>query len=444
MDLWLLQAARVMTGRRPRKSDRTRADTTLDELVKAEPNATMAEAGLDPSMRFSLRLARGLMSYGMPAYRVEDALERVADALEFEIDVFCTPTALIVTLERENETRTQVLRVQPGGTDLEKLSALYELVGRVERKEIGPADAAHRLDTILARPGRYGPIATALAYALVSAVSATLLGGGGYDIPFAGLLGLIVGVLEAAAMRVPSLARLLPSIAAFTVSFGATFIAVQGMAVRPSVLLLAATLVLLPGLTLTTAMVELATAHLVAGTSRLMAAIVTFLQLGFGVALGRHFADLLPHVPRVHDAPELPWWTELGAPFAAALAFSVLLKARPDDRGWILFAAGISLAGSRLGGFLLGAELGAFVASMLVASAAHAFARMKDRPIALILTPGILSLVPGSVGFLSVRSLLEGDVANAIETAFRMLLVAFAIAAGMLVATAAVPPRRPI
>ncbi len=420
------------------------ADSTLDELVKAGPNATLEEGGLDPSMRFSLRLARGLISYGMPAYRVEDALERVADALEFEIDVFCTPTALIVTLERDDESRTRVLRVQPGGTDLEKLSALYELVGRVEKKELGPADAAHRLDTILAREGRYGPVATALAYALVSAVSATLLGGGGYDIPFAGLLGLLVGVLEAAAKRVPSLARLLPSIASFTVSFGATFIAVEGFAVRPSVLLLAATLVLLPGLTLTTAMVELATAHLVAGTSRLMAAIVTFLQLGFGVALGRHVASLLPHEPRLHEAPELPWWTELGAPFAAALAFSVLLKARPDDRGWILLAAGISLAGSRLGGYLLGAELGAFVAAMLVASAAHAFARMKDRPIALILTPGILSLVPGSVGFLSVRSLLEGDVANAIETGFRMLLVAFAIAAGMLVATAAVPPRRPI
>lgn len=443
VDLWLLQAARVMTERRSRKS-RTSAGTTLDELVSAGPNDALADAGLDPSLRFTLRLARGLISYGMPAYRVEDALERVADALDLEIDVFCTPTALIVTLASAEDARTRVIRVQPGATDLEKLSALYELVGRVEKRELAPADAAERLDAILARPPRYGDVSTALAYALVSAVSATLLGGGGFDIPFAGLLGLVVGVLEALAKKVPSLARLLPALASFTVSFGATFIAVQGFAVRPSVLLLAATLVLLPGLTLTTAMVELATAHLVSGTSRLMAAVVTFLQLGFGVALGRHVADLLPHVPRVREAPDLPWMIELAAPFAAALSFSVLLRARPSDRVWILLAAGISLVGSRLGGWLLGAELGAFVASMLVASAAHVFARMKDRPIALILTPGILFLVPGSVGFLSVRSLLEGDVTAAIETGFRMLLIAFAIAAGMLVATAAVPPRKPI
>ena len=91
---------------------------------------------------------------------------------------------------------------------------------------------------------------------------------------------------------------------------------------------------------------------------------------------------------------------------------------------------------------MLGAELGAFVAALIVASAAHAFSRFFDRPLALILTPGILTLVPGSIGFLSVNSLLDGEVVEAISTAFRMLLVAMALAAGILVATAAVPPRR--
>ncbi|GAB4111937.1 MAG: threonine/serine exporter family protein [Sandaracinaceae bacterium] len=444
MDLWFLQAARVMSERRRhrRRTGERSSTTTLDELVQADANDALADEGLEPALAFTLRLARGLMSYGMPAYRVEEALERVTEGLGLDIDVFCTPTALIATLEGEKEARTRVVRVQPGATDLEKLSALYELVGRVERKELTPGDAAERLKTILARKPRYGPVATAIACALLSATSATLMGGGGFDIPFAALLGIVVGTLDHLAGRVPALARLLPAIAAFAVSFGATLIAVEGFAVRPSVLLLASVIVLLPGLTLTTAMMELATAHLVAGTSRLMGAIVTFLQLGFGVAFGRHVAGLLPRVPRVREAPDLPWWAELAAPFAAALAFSVLLRAKPEDRPWILLAAAVSLVGSRLGGWLLGAELGAFVAALVVASAAHAFARWKDRPIALLLTPGILFLVPGSIGFLSIRSLLEGEVTTAIETGFRMLLVATAIAAGLLVATAAVPPRR--
>jgi uncharacterized membrane protein YjjP (DUF1212 family) len=442
MDLWFLQAARVMAGKR--RSRRTGATTTLDEVVRAEADEDHAADGLDPSLRLTIHLARGLLSYGMPAFRVEDALERLADALGFDIDVFCTPTALIITLQNDAEARTRVVRVNPGGTDLERLSALYELVGRVERKELTSGDAAKRLETILARPSQLGRHGRSLAYGLVSATAAVLLGGGGLDIPFAALLGLLVGLLEAGAQKSPSLARLLPSIAAFVVSFAATMIAVQGFAVRPSVLLLAPIMVLLPGLTLTTAMVELATAHLVSGTSRLMGAVVTFLQLGFGIAFGRHIAELLPRVPRIAAAPELPWWVQLAAPFAAAIGFSSLLKARAEDRVWVLFATAVALGGSRLGGWLLGAELGAFVAALIVATAAHAFSRFFDRPLALILTPGILTLVPGSIGFLSVNSLLDGEVIEAISTAFRMLLVAMALAAGILVATAAVPPRRSI
>ena len=438
MDLWFLQAARVMAAKRLRVS----ATSTLDEVVRAVADGESAADGLDPSLRFTLQLARGLLSYGMPAFRVEDALERLAEALGFDLDAFCTPTALIITLQNDVEARTRVVRVNPGGTDLARLSAIYELVGRVERKELTPGDAAKRLDTILARPSQLGRRGRSFAYALVSATAAVLLGGGGYDIPFAAVLGLLVGFLEAGAQKSYSLARLLPSLAAFVVSFAGTAIAVQGFAVRPSVLLLAPIMVLLPGLTLTTAMVELATAHLVSGTSRLMGAIVTFLQLGFGVALGRHLAELMPSVSRITESPDLPWWVELAAPFAAAIGFSSLLKARPQDRIWVLFATAVALGGSRLGGWILGAELGAFVAALLVATAAHVFSRFFDRPLAIILTPGILSLVPGSIGFLSVNSLLDGDVVVAVATAFRMLLVAMALAAGILVATAAVPPRR--
>jgi uncharacterized membrane protein YjjB (DUF3815 family) len=56
----------------------------------------------------------------------------------------------------------------------------------------------------------------------------------------------------------------------------------------------------------------------------------------------------------------------------------------------------------------------------------------------------MLMLVPGSVGFLSVSSMLEADVVAALETAFRMILIATALAAGVLVASVAIPPRRPL
>lgn len=439
MDLWTLQAARV----RARRTNRT----SLDSLVRAAASIEHAAEGLDPSLAFTLRLSRALLGCGMPAYRVEEALERLADALGLEVDAFCTPTALVITMSRSDaskpeDVRTRVVRVEPGNPDLERLGALHDLVARVERKELTPGDAALRVEAILARPPRYGSALTVLAFALLGAAAAVLLGGSARDVPIAGALGLLVGLLGAGAGQVAALARLLPSIAALSVSFLASLLASLGVATDPSIVLLAAIIVLLPGLTVTTATIELATANLVSGTARLMGGIVTFLQLGFGVALGRVAAELLPQTSTVLDAAPLPRAAVVAAAVVSALGFTVLLRARPRDGGWVLLSVGIALAFSQLGGELLGAELGAFVGSAAVATAAHAFARLRDRPVNLMLTPGVLFLVPGSVGFLSIRSLLENDPQTAVATAFRMALVAMAIATGILVATAAVPPRK--
>ena len=103
---------------------------------------------------------------------------------------------------------------------------------------------------------------------------------------------------------------------------------------------------------------------------------------------------------------------------------------------------GVALVGSRVGGAVLGPELGALAGAMLVGVLANVCARLMDQPTSLMLVPGILYLVPGSLGFLSVRSLLENDTAGAVATAFRMGLVAMALTAGVLVSTAALPPRR--
>ncbi len=418
------------------------ADESLRSLVRAAPRETSAEPGFEERVELVVSLARALLRFGLGAHRVEEALERLSRPLGLKVDAFCTATALIVTLGDGKHLRTQVVRVAPGQTDLERLSALHDLVGRVERQELSPHDAETRVASILARGERYGVLSVIAAYGLVSAASVVLLGGGGLDIPVSGALGVLVGGLEAASVRVPTLARLLPAIAALSVSFVGSAIAASGTDVRPAVLMLAAIIVVLPGLTVTTAIIELASAHLVAGTGRLMGGAVTLLQLGFGLALGQRLASLLPHLPRVRVAPDLPDWMMIVAPLVAAIGLLVLLRANPRDGWWILFSVGLAAIDSRLGGWLLGAALGAFVAAFVLAAAANALARLRDRPAALVLVPGILFLVPGSIGFLGIRSMLDDDVTTGIETLFRMLLVAMAIAAGVLVATAAVPPGR--
>ena len=70
------------------------------------------------------------------------------------------------------------------------------------------------------------------------------------------------------------------------------------------------------------------------------------------------------------------------------------------------------------------------------------YARLADRPAMIPLVPGLLLLVPGSMGLRSLSSMLERDVVTGIDTAFAMLLVGVSLVAGLLMATASVPPRR--
>jgi uncharacterized membrane protein YjjB (DUF3815 family) len=51
-------------------------------------------------------------------------------------------------------------------------------------------------------------------------------------------------------------------------------------------------------------------------------------------------------------------------------------------------------------------------------------------------------LVPGSVGFRGLTSLLGHDTLTGVETVFSMFIVATSIVAGLLIANAVVSPRR--
>ncbi|MCA9606796.1 MAG: threonine/serine exporter family protein, partial [Myxococcales bacterium] len=372
---------------------------------------------------------------------LEEALERLATALGFALDCYSTPTALIVSIGDGARWLTRVVRAEPGETDLERLSAIHGVVGRVERREVSAADAARRVARIVARKPRYGAPTILFAYALASAATAALLGGTLPDLGVAAGLGLLVGALRFGADRVAHAGRIAPAVAALLASFLAKA-AGQWLPVQDSVLLLSAIIVLLPGFTLTVATMELATANVVAGTSRLVGGFATLVQLGFGAALGHRLGDVIPTVEHVGAGLAAPAWLPFAAYGMAALAFALLLRAAPRDLPAIFVSSVAAVLGARLGREWLGAELGALVGAILVGLVSHLHARRFDRPVLLLLTPGILLLVPGSVGFLSVSSMLEADVEGAMQLAFRMVLIATSLAAGVLVATVAIPPRR--
>jgi uncharacterized membrane protein YjjP (DUF1212 family) len=395
-----------------------------------------------PARSFVLKLGRALHAYGYPAHRLEDALGLVARRLGLEGQFFSTPTALFVSFNVDNEQKTFLLRVEPGETDLDKLARVDAVAGEVARGVLAPAAGAAQLDALRAAPPPYGRALTTLSFALASGSAARFFGGGWREIALSAVIGLVIGLLALLAGRFPGAGRVFEPVAAMISALLATVAAREAGSLSAYVTMLSGLIVLVPGFPLTVAMTELATRNLVSGTARLVATAGTFLAIGFGVALGTGLGQRLVGRPPLRLPIGLPEWTLWLALLIAPLAFCVLLKAAPRDAPWIVASGALAFGGARFGAQLLGPELGALGGALVVGLAANAYSRLLDRPAAVTLVPGILLLVPGSIGFQSLSSLLGRETLLGVEAAFRMTLVAVSLVTGLLFAGVLLPERK--
>lgn len=395
----------------------------------------------DATAELLVRLARAMHAAGSPAYRLEEALTKVAAGERLEAQFFSTPTSIFAAFGSGIDQRMVLARVAPGDVDLERMHELAELLEALSEGRLDRSGAIARLDAIEARVPRYGPTLSMVAFAAVSAGAARFFGGGWIELAVAAAVGLVIGLLAAWLGPRPAGARVFELVAAGTASLLATLAAATGVGHNAFLVTLAGLIVLVPGLTLTVAMNELASRHLVAGSARLAGALTTFVVLAFGVAIGAQIGSI-PGIPTPIVPVPTPAWTEPLALLCSAAGLTVLLRARPRDFPWVLAAAVLAVVGGRLGAAALGPELGAFLGALVIGLAGNAFARWTRRPAAILQVPGLLLLVPGSVGFRSLAALLERETLAGIQTAFSMVLVSIALVAGLLVAGAVLSPRR--
>lgn len=392
---------------------------------------------------FVLHLGRALHSYGEASHRLEDMLGAMSDRLGLKgAQFFTQPTSIMASFGPLGRQRTHMLRVEPGELSLGRLAAVEGVSRDVAQGRVSPEEGTDRIAEIGRTPPPYGPFTTTLAFAGISGATCQLLGGGGREIAAATLLGLGLRLFMLVAAPQPRLGRVFEPMAAFLVSAAAVALAHLLGPLSVLTATLAGLIVLLPGLMLTTALSELSSRQLAAGTARLSGAFITFLGLGFGVALGNRLGAAAFGAPALAEPAALPAWGALAALLLSPLCSIVILRAAPRDAPWIIVASIIgAVAGSR-GAAALGGELGAFAGGFAVALASNAYARWRHRPPAVVQVPAILLLVPGSIGFRSLNSLMERQALAGIETAFSMMLTAVALVAGLLIAGVIAPEPR--
>ncbi len=392
-------------------------------------------------MAFCLELGRAFLTYGVPAHRFEEGMARICRKLGLEGQFFALPTAFFASLEKGGQRWTFFERLQAADLDLEKLSKLQELTEELLEGHVGAEAAAGEVRTLLAAPSRWGNPVTVLCFGLGSMPAACFFGGGWREMALTGLLGLLVGLGAVLLGQRAGLARLIHPVSGLLVGFLAVLMAHGIPHVSPQILTVAGLIVLLPGLRLVVAMNELATGNLVAGTARLVDTAMTFLALGFGVALGQRLAaPWLEGALRGAPLP-LPGWALAVSLAMAAAGLLVLFRARPADFPWILGACVLAFLGARGGSAWLGPQFGVGLGAFALGLASNLYSRAARRPSVVPLLPGLMVLVPGGLGFTGLEFIIQKQLVAGLDTAFQALFVAIALLTGLLLAHAVVEPR---
>lgn len=138
----------------------------------------------------------------------------------------------------------------------------------------------------------------------------------------------------------------------------------------------------------------------------------------------------------------LPWYASWIAGAVAPILFSILFRARLPQWPVIIAVSFCGFAVSRLATASMGVEVGSFLGALAVGCGSNLYARLCNRPAMVPLAPGMIILVPGSLGYRSLSALLDQQTLQGVEYAFGTLIVAMSLVGGLLASNALLPPRR--
>ena len=269
--------------RRGHKSEKSR----LDHQIKI----TIHISEVIQRQRYLLKLCRALMQYGAPTHRLEEYMKMSARVLEIEGQFLYIPGCMIISFDdpTTHTTEVQLVRVAQA-VDLGKLSDTHDIYKEVVHDQIDAKEGYEKLDKVLKRPNKHKRWLLVPIYGCAAAsVGPFAFGARLIDLPIAFLLGCILGILQLIiAPASETYSNVFEISAAVLTSFLArAFGSIKGGNVFCfSALAQSSIALILPGYIVLCASLELQSRSIVAGSVRMVYAIIYSLFLGFGITVG--------------------------------------------------------------------------------------------------------------------------------------------------------------
>jgi len=286
-----------------------------------------------------------------------------------------------------------------------------------------------------------------LSFVLGAIGIAQLFGGGWPEILCSIVTGSAVALLWAFVVTVPGFSKLLEIASAFVSAVIANLLGTYLYHGQLNIFLvtLAGVIILLPGLTLTISIAEIASRHLISGTARLTSALVCALLITGGMVIGfqasEKFFTVTPN-DTYAPTPLSDWYFILTA---IIVTFAFALALRVDIRQyWVIFIAcswGI-FAGTILTEWS-GFEGGVFMGSFIICSFGNIYTWYSRNGIASVpIWTGVLILVPGSLSVKGFFNLGNGSSDLGLNQLFTTFFTTILISIGLFTANVVFRPHK--
>ena len=376
-----------------------------------------------------------LLENGAEISRVEETMHRIADHFGVEDESFFVLSNGIM-MTGKGFARTKFIPIK--GASLDKVVAVNQLSREVAEGRWTLEEVGEKLKEIRAmKPKRAWE--QILASAVGSAAFCILFGGGFADCLASFVAGFLLWVFVLF-VGTRHLSRIVNTVTGGLLSSLVCFCLYRmGLGSHLSNMIIGAIIPLIPGIAFTNGIRDMANEDFIAGTTRLLDAMLSFFCIALGVALafmldGNVFGQILELDELVADPQTSGFVVQLVAAYLGTMSFAVLFGVPRryyidagicGTLGWLLY-----LILTRYSAFSPVETM--FTATALVTMVALSQSTARKCPITVFLICGIFPLVPGAGIFWTSYNIVSNQLSDALQTGFGALKATVAIAFGIL------------
>lgn len=266
----------------------SRPDSNIPVVTTSKPTTALppaaGPASLSDMVDLLVKTGGLLLQHGADAGRVETSLRQMETGLGIErIDAVVMSKTILLTATRQDAHHTRVVRVPIVGVNMNSLNEVEQLLELFQQGRVTPGQLEAVLDRIASLPHHYSGGVTVVAVGLACAAFCRLFGGD--EVALA-----VTGVAAAVAAWVRMwlnqrqvnyfLVVLLTALVASGLAGSALW-----LSQTPQSALTAAVLLLVPGVPLINASVDILRGHISAGLARATTSLVVFLGIALGLGI---------------------------------------------------------------------------------------------------------------------------------------------------------------